>query len=214
MCIKFGAEASKIVAAISNPAGKKPGTDAIVYGSTLTAVKARRSWLSFLLEILVNINGPVARLNPLAVGDNFPDVDGIALAAYTNAVNITSAYIHRYLFHDIAFVAYHEGDGLRHVAIPSVESKLLFAILLALVCNETNADAFLLPCRYCKDVSRYAEVQDETRAGCQTQEREAASEEGSNIGDRPDQKRSECALLIYDVCIILANLLRYCLLSV
>jgi hypothetical protein len=119
--VEFGTIANGMFEILKGPIAANNRKDELV-GTHLSAGVARKKWLEFLKGVKFSVLGSSRLLNPLAVGDNIPDVVGLASKAYTESVSILSACIYEILFHSKAGLVYHSAGNLHTVATPSVES--------------------------------------------------------------------------------------------
>ncbi len=97
MSTEFGQQAKLILSAIAKPFGAGKGkAEVFLY---VTERQARRKWLQFLQQMMVDAVGVQCQADPYRIADGIPDNSIVFHAqAYRCNLSFLASYVHKHMF--------------------------------------------------------------------------------------------------------------------
>ncbi len=126
---ELGQQAQLILTAIAKPFG--PGKGKAEVFSCVTERQARRKWLQFLQQMMVDSVGVQCRADPYRIADGIPDDNICHAQAYGCTMSILAFHVHKKMFHGKSCLIYEDQLGKAHkIPIPSPSGKLTCLFVL------------------------------------------------------------------------------------
>ena len=97
MSTEFGQQAQLILSAIDKPFGADKGKAEVF--PYVTERQARRKWLQFLQQMMVDAVGLQCQADPYRIADGIPDNNIFHAQAYRCTLSFLASHVHENMFH-------------------------------------------------------------------------------------------------------------------